>query len=120
MNLFKRKNKNSFDYQKFLCQISLSEKRKHLLTDKEVNEYFLNKIDRNKYHVGFTYCISVGEFIDSYNWEVYVYEKLKDENGNLSKEYYSPSNVAIVNSKYMNEYTLYKTLYELRRKDETD
>jgi len=114
-----RKNKveDQFDYEKFLNQIRLNSKRKHLLTDNEVNKYFIDKINRKKYHICFTYCIQVGEYIDKYNWDIMVFEKKFDKNGILTKEYYSSKNTPIVDSKYMNEYFLYKTLYELRGKD---
>lgn len=114
--IFKKKEKDEFDYINFLTQIAMSDYRRHLLTEEELCKYFLDYIDREEYHVGLSSPIQYGSYIDNYNWEVYVYKKIKDDSGRLTEEYYSNNNVALVNSRYMNEHLLYKSLYDLRRK----
>lgn len=109
---YKRLSDN-FDYEEFFKQISKYDIRKHLLTDEELYKYFLDKIDHEKYHICLDYSFLCGEYIDKYNWELFVYKKITDGRGFLTEEYYSNNNRAIVDSTDMSEYRLYSNLYEL-------
>lgn len=119
-DLFKKKKVDKvFEYEYFLKQMKFENKRKHYLSEKEVWDLFLGKIDRKDYHVCLSYNPMYGEFIDKYNWDVVVYKMYRDEYGMIDKKYWSKENTAIIDSKYMSEEMLYKNLNELRSdKDE--
>lgn len=119
-NRRKRKNgpclgykKEEIDYRSFLRQSRYAKKKRHMLSYKEVDKYFLNKINRNKFHICVDVAVQYGSFIDDYNWEVTIYRLITDDKGFIKKEYWDESNVALVNSKYMTEEQLYLALYNL-------
>jgi len=107
------KKKEEFDYRSFLRQSRYANKKRHLLSYKEVDKYFLNKINRNKFHICVEHAFKYGQFIDDYTWEVTIYRLITDDKGFIKKEYWDDTNVALVNSKYMTEEQLYLALYNL-------
>ena len=102
--IFKKKS-NNFNYSKFLQEISISAKRNHILKDSEVFDYFLKNIDKKKYSISLSIQSQEG-FISSYNWELCIIDK--------------KSRDVIVNSKYMEEYLLYKYLYDIMKGDKNE
>lgn len=111
--LFKNKKEEIFDYNTLIYQSNFINKKRHLLSEKELYKYFISRIDKKRYRICLECNVGYGKYIDDYNWEVSIYKLITDSKGRIKKEYWSSDNEVLVNSKYMNEHELYKSLYNL-------
>lgn len=86
----------------------------HILTEEELRNKFLNKIDKRKYHV----CTAIrfvkienNEYI--FDWDLMVHKMYRDKNGFISTKYWSDDNKAIIDSRVMEEGQIYEKLATL-------